>query len=382
MNVADVVFPFARARSVAPPAPVHAVSGVGAYPLVGSETRSEVMSLIPAGILIDEIPIRTPALNLVAQVRTAVSRAIAGLDSRLVVVVGPCSIHDTMSAVEYGIRLKALADRYSSQLIVVMRTYFEKPRTSIGWKGLIHDPDLDGTHRINKGLRMARQLILELNDLGMPTASEFLDPQIPQYLGDLTSWATIGARTTESQVHRELASGLPMPVGFKNRTDGTPQTAVDAVVTARSAHCFPAVGKHGVAAIVRTTGNRSCHVVLRGGSGTGANFSPEHVADVCERLKMTGLPGSVMIDCSHDNCGKDHTRQKDVVASICDQISRGSWRVFGAMLESNLIEGRQQYVAGMPAVYGQSITDSCISIEETELLLERLATAQQKRGAR
>jgi 3-deoxy-7-phosphoheptulonate synthase len=352
-----------------------------AAPVIGCGGRSEMMSLLPASVLLNEIPISAHASNQVAHARTAISRVIAGLDPRLVVVVGPCSIHDVFAAFEYGIKLKALADRYSQQLIVVMRTYCEKPRTSVGWKGLIPDPDLNGTHRINKGLRMARRLILELNDMGLPTATEFLDLQIPQYLGDLTSWATIGARTTESQVHRELASGLPMPVGFKNGTDGGYQTAVDAVVTARSSHCFPSVDKHGIATIVHTTGNRSCHVILRGGTRTGPNFDTGHVADVGARLTKAGLPESVMIDCSHANCGKDHTRQKNVVAAICDQISQGSSRIFGAMIESNLVEGRQEYIAGRPAVYGQSITDACVSIHETERLLEQLATAQERRSA-
>ena len=262
-----------------------------------------------------------------------------------------------------------------------MRSYFEKPRTSVGWKGLINDPDLDESFHINKGLRLARQLLVDLNDMGLPTASEFLDTQIPQYIADLTSWVAIGARTTESQVHRELASGLSMPVGFKNGTDGSTQTAVDAVLSARSPHLFPSVTKQGVSAIFETSGNDTCHVILRGGSRTGPNFDASHVDEVCGRLRSRGLPETVMIDCSHGNSQKDHRKQAAVAAAIADQVAAGSWHVMGAMLESHLVEGRQDYVPGQ-AAYGQSITDACISLEQTEPLLERLAAAQQKRGSK
>ena len=231
-----------------------------------------------------------------------------GRDPRLVVIAGPCSIHDTKAALEYAERLKPLADRYAGHLIVLMRSYFEKPRTSVGWKGLINDPDLDESFHINKGLRLARKLLLDVNDIGLPTASEFLDTQIPQHIADLTSWVAIGARTTESQVHRELASGLSMPVGFKNGTDGNTQTAVDAVLAARSPHWFPSVTKQGVSAIFQTTGNESCHVILRGGSRTGPNFDAAHVSEVCAKLAAKKLPDTVMIDCSHGNSLKDHTQ--------------------------------------------------------------------------
>jgi 3-deoxy-7-phosphoheptulonate synthase len=287
-----------------------------------------------------------------------------------------------VAALDYARRLKTLADRYAGQLLVLMRTYFEKPRTAVGWKGLINDPDLDESFHINKGLRLARQLLLDINDLGLPTASEFLDTQIPQHLADLTSWVAIGARTTESQVHRELASGLSMPVGFKNGTDGNTRTAVDAVLAARSPHWFPSVTKQGVSAIFQTTGNDSCHVILRGGSQTGPNYSAEHVRELCERLAAKRLHPAVMIDCSHGNSEKDHRRQAHVAGAIADQVAAGSWHVFGAMIESNLVSGRQDFVAGRECVYGQSITDACISLEETEPLLERLAAAQQTRGAR
>ncbi len=343
---------------------------------------TETRPLIPPAILLEEIPVSETASNVVSDARRAVSDVIAGRDPRLVVIAGPCSVHDTRAALEYASRLKALADRYAGHLLVLMRSYFEKPRTSVGWKGLINDPDLDESFHINKGLRLARQLLLDVNDLGLPTASEFLDVQIPQHIADLTSWVAIGARTTESQVHRELASGLSMPVGFKNGTDGNTQTAVDAVLAARSPHWFPSVTKQGVSAIFHTTGNESCHVILRGGSRTGPNFDAEHVAEVCARLVKHKLPDTVMIDCSHGNSHKDHTKQQIAAASICEQVAAGSWSVFGAMIESHLVEGRQEYVPGKPAVYGQSITDACISIEQTEPIFEQLAAAQQKRGRR
>lgn len=343
---------------------------------------TETRPLIPPAILLEEIPVSETASNVVSDTRAAVSKVLAGVDPRLVVIAGPCSIHDTTAALEYAGRLKVLADRFAGHLIVLMRSYFEKPRTSVGWKGLINDPDLDESYHINKGLRLARRLLLDVNDMGLPTASEFLDVQIPQHIADLTSWVAIGARTTESQVHRELASGLSMPVGFKNGTDGNTQTAIDAVLAARSPHWFPSVTKQGVSAIFHTTGNESCHVILRGGSRTGPNFDAAHVQDVCVKLAAGKMPDRVMIDCSHGNSHKDHTRQRIAAESICEQVASGSWSVFGAMIESHLVEGRQEYVPGKPATYGQSITDACISIEQTEPILERLATAQQARGTR
>src|SRR3954452_12591795 len=300
---------------------------------------TEVRPLIPPSILLEEIPISETASNVVSDTRAAVAGVIAGLDPRLVVIAGPCSIHDTKAALEYAGRLKSLADRYSGHLIVLMRSYFEKPRTSVGWKGLINDPDLDESYHINKGLRLARKLLLDVNDMGLPTASEFLDVQIPQHIADLTSWVAIGARTTESQVHRELASGLSMPVGFKNGTDGNTQTAIDAVLAARSPHWFPSVTKQGVSAIFHTTGNESCHVILRGGSRTGPNFDAVHVQEVCGKLAAKKVADAVMIDCSHGNSLKDHTKQRDAAASICEQVSGGSWSVFGPMIESHLVEG-------------------------------------------
>jgi 3-deoxy-7-phosphoheptulonate synthase len=343
---------------------------------------THVRPLLAPAILLEEIPISEGASNVVAQTRQAISGVLEGTDPRLVVVVGPCSIHDAGAALDYAGRLVLLKQRYEAQLIVVMRTYFEKPRTSVGWKGLINDPDLDGSYHINKGLRVARRLLLDVNDMGLPTASEFHDTQIPQHIADLTSWVAIGARTTESQVHRELASGLSMPVGFKNSTDGNTQTAVDAVLSARSPHLFPSVTKQGVSAIFETTGNDTCHVILRGGSRTGPNYHAAAVQDVCAALAARDLHATLMVDCSHGNSQKDHLRQRDVAAAIAGQVASGSWQIFGAMLESHLVEGRQDYVPGRPAVYGQSITDACISLTQTEPLLEQLATAQQRRGHR
>jgi len=310
---------------------------------------TEVRPLIPPAILLEELPITERVSNIVSDARQAIANALKGTDRRLVVIAGPCSIHDTKAALDYAGRLMKLAERYKDNLIVVMR--------------------------------LARQLLLDVNNLGLPTASEFLDTQIPQHIADLTSWVAIGARTTESQVHRELASGLSMPVGFKNSTDGNVQTAVDAVVAARSPHWFPSVTKQGVSAIFQTTGNDSCHVILRGGTRTGPNYDADHVGKVCARLAAKGLRETVMVDCSHGNSLKDHVKQADVAASICEQIASGSWQIFGAMLESHLVEGRQDYTPGQHAMYGQSITDACLSLAQTEPLLEQFANAQQKRGA-
>jgi 3-deoxy-7-phosphoheptulonate synthase len=340
----------------------------------------QVRPLIPPAILLEEIPISERASNVVADARLAATNIVQGRDARLMVVVGPCSIHDTGAALDYARRLKTLADRFADSLVIIMRSYFEKPRTVVGWKGLINDPDLDESFHINKGLRLARKLLLDINELGLPTGSEFLDVQIPQHIADLTSWVAIGARTAESQVHRELASGLSMPVGFKNSTDGGVDVAIDAAVSARSPHWFPSVTKQGVSAIFQTAGNDACHVILRGGSRTGPNYDAEHIAKVCARLVARGLDENVMVDCSHGNSRKDHRKQADVAAAISEQIVAGSRRISGAMLESHLVEGRQDYVPGQTSVYGQSITDACLSLEQTEPLLEQLARAQQARA--
>jgi 3-deoxy-7-phosphoheptulonate synthase len=340
----------------------------------------DVRPLIPPAILLEEIPISEPVSNIVADTRVTVAKILKGDDPRIAVIVGPCSIHDTAAALEYAARLKTLADHYADQLVILMRAYFEKPRTVVGWKGLINDPDLDESYHINKGLRLARKLLLDINELGVPTASEFLDTQIPQHIADLTSWVTIGARTAESQIHRELASGLSAPVGFKNSTDGSTQIAVDAVLSARSRHWFPSVTKQGVSAIFQTAGNDDCHVILRGGSRTGPNYDAEHVSRVCARLEAKGLPGRVLVDCSHGNSQKNYLKQAEVVVSLCEQLASGSRQIFGAMIESQLVEGRQDLVSGRTPVYGQSITDACLSFEQTEPLLDQLAEAQTSRS--
>lgn len=339
----------------------------------------EVRPLIPPAILLEEMPLGPAAAALVAGTRAAVADIVQGLNPRLLVVVGPCSIHDADAALEYGERLVRIAREVGDGLLVVMRVYCEKPRTAVGWKGYVNDPDLDGSCHINRGLRLARKLLLDLNELGMPTASEFLDTQLPQHIGDLTSWAAIGARTTESQVHRELASGLSMPVGFKNSTGGNTQVAVDAVVAARSPHWFPGVTHQGVSAIFNTSGNDTCHVILRGGAQTGPNYAASHVDAVCAQLAAAGLPELVMVDCSHANSGRDHRKQPDVLEAVCAQVESGSRRILGVMLESHLLGGRQEYRAGVRSVYGQSITDACLPLEDTIPLLERLAEAQAAR---
>lgn len=336
----------------------------------------QVRPLIPPAILQEENPVTDEIAALVGETRRDIGNVLRGEDKRMVAIVGPCSIHDPEASLEYAGRLKTFADIFSGSLIVVMRAYFEKPRTSVGWKGLINDPDLDESFLINKGLRIARKLLVDINALGVPTGSEYLDTQIPQHLSDVTSWAAIGARTTESQIHRELASGLSMPVGFKNNTEGSVQAAVDAVVAARNRHWFPGVTKQAIAAILETNGNEDCHIILRGGTRTGPNFEAEHVAKAVEKLRHAGLAPRVMVDCSHGNSRKDFRQQSVVLNSVCDQIRSGSTSVFGVMIESNLVEGRQDYVPGQTPVYGQSITDGCVSMEETERMLENLADAQ------
>jgi 3-deoxy-7-phosphoheptulonate synthase len=335
----------------------------------------EIRPLIPPAILVEELPVTGRAASTVAETRAAASGIIRGIDRRLLAVVGPCSIHDPRGALEFAERLRGLAQRFADDLVVVMRAYFEKPRTVAGWKGLINDPDIDESYHINKGLRLARTLLLAMNERGLPTASEFLDTQVPQYLADLTSLAAIGARTTESQVHRELASGLSMPVGFKNGTSGNVQVAVDAVAAARRPHWFPGVTKQGVGAILHTTGNDTCYVILRGGSRTGPNYHARSVESVAAQLAAAGLPPRVMVDCSHGNSGKDHRRQIDVAADVARQIAAGSPHILGVMMESCLVEGRQDARPGTALVHGQSITDACLSLDGTVPVLERLARA-------
>lgn len=334
---------------------------------------NEIKELLPPVAVLEKYPATDTASATVFESREAIHRILAGEDDRLLVVVGPCSIHNTDAAIEYGRQLKALRERYADTLEVVMRVYFEKPRTTVGWKGLINDPYLDNSFQINDGLRIGRKLLLDLNDMGLPTASEFLDMITPQYLADLMSWGAIGARTTESQVHRELASGLSCPVGFKNGTDGTIKVAADAIGAASASHHFLSVTKYGHSAIVSTAGNPDCHIILRGGKEP--NYSAEHVAAVCEGLEKAGLPQKLMIDFSHANSSKQYQRQMLVAEDVCGQIARGQQAIMGVMVESHLVEGRQDLKDGCELTWGQSITDACIGWEDTEKMLAQLAEA-------
>jgi len=335
-----------------------------------------VRPMLSPAILLEEVPATPAASDLVARTRRDVEASLMGEDPRLVVVVGPCSIHDEAAALEYAGRLKEYAELYQDDLIVLMRCYFEKPRTTVGWKGMINDPDMDGSFRINHGLRMARRILAGVAAIGLPAGTEFLDTTVPQHIADLVAWGAIGARTTESQTHRELASGLSMPVGFKNATDGNVQVAIDAMKAARQPHWFPGTTKDGISAILHTSGNASCHVVLRGGSRTGPNYREEQVRNAAAILEREGLPHRVMVDLSHGNSGKDHLRQIAVAEDVARQIASPS-HIFGVMIESHLVEGRQDATAGKPLVYGQSVTDACISIQQTAGVLERLALARR-----
>jgi 3-deoxy-7-phosphoheptulonate synthase len=339
----------------------------------------DVRPLISPAILIEEVPVATEAQELVAGARRAVSNAIHGEDDRLVVIVGPCSIHDPKAALEYAQRLTKIAQKHP-ELIVVMRTYFEKPRTVDGWKGLMNDPDLNETFQINKGLRIARQLLSDIAALGLPVACEFLDNILPQYIADFVSWVAIGARTSESQIHREFASGCSMPVGFKNNTSGHYQSALDAIRAASLSHWFPSVTKQGMSAILQTSGNDCCHIILRGGTETGPNCDPETIHEVAARLAALGLSARLMVDCSHGNSGKDHTRQGGVAREVAAQIASGDPAIFGVMLESHLKAGQQDFTPGCELEYGVSITDACVSIDETEELLAVFAEASRARN--
>ena len=330
--------------------------------------------LLPPIAHLYELPISEQASELVAQTRQQIANILHGKDNRLLVIIGPCSIHDPKAALEYAQRLLPLRQKYAKELLIVMRAYFEKPRTTVGWKGLINDPYLNGTHDINFGLRQARKLLLELNNLGMPASTEFLDMITPQYYADLIAWGAIGARTTESQIHRELASGLSCPVGFKNGTDGSLKIAIDALGAAAHPHHFLSVTKTGHSAIVHTTGNADCHVILRGGNG-GPNYSSEHVKNAAAQLAQAGLTPKLMVDCSHANSRKDFKRQMEVAQDIATQIQNGEQNIMGVMVESHLVEGRQND----PIVYGQSITDACIGWDDTEKLLALLAEANRVR---
>ncbi|UCH28448.1 MAG: 3-deoxy-7-phosphoheptulonate synthase [Myxococcales bacterium] len=340
----------------------------------------DIRPLIPPAILMEEIHPGEDAIARIADARRQISDIVHGKDDRLVVVVGPCSIHDPDAALDYANRLKPLFDQHGDDLFIVMRTYFEKPRTTVGWKGLINDPNLDGSFDINHGLRVARGLLSSLAELNLPTGTEFLDPISPQFVADLVSWGAIGARTTESQVHRELASGLSMPVGFKNGTRGTIVIAVEAVRAARNSHHFLSVTKQGLAAIVATEGNLDCHVILRGGTGK-PNYHPENIEETVEMLDSAGLEGRLMVDCSHANSGKNHEKQAGVASDIARQIAEGSTGVFGIMLESFLVGGRQDNGSNANLQYGQSITDACMGWDATVPVIEELAESVRKRRA-
>lgn len=334
----------------------------------------QVRPLIPPAIVMEEIPASEQQMALTMGAREAAAKIVNGLDDRLLVIVGPCSVHDPKAGLEYAQRLKEQADRLSSDLLIIMRTYFEKPRTTVGWKGLINDPDLDGSFKINQGLRVARTFLRDVVDLGMPTGTEFLDPISPQFVADLVSWGAIGARTTESQVHRELGSGLSMPVGFKNGTGGNTQIAVDAVSSASHPHHFLSVTKQGLAAIVSTNGNKACHVILRGGK-TGPNYAAEYVNDTLDLTRKAGLTCGVMVDTSHANSEKNHDNQPKVADNLAEQIRGGNRGLMGVMIESHLRPGRQNAESGQKLEYGVSITDACIGFDQTIPVLETLAKA-------
>ncbi len=334
---------------------------------------SRVRPLLAPAILFEEIPVTARGSECVSDARRAIEAILRGDDMRLLVVVGPCSIHDTKAAVEYAERLRELALRVRDRLFLVMRVYFEKPRTVVGWKGLINDPDLDGSYRINEGLRQARQLLADLAELGLPAGTEFLDTTFGQFFADLVSWGAIGARTVESQVHRELASGLSMPVGFKNRTDGNVQVAVEAILAARARHLFPSLTKEGAPAIFETTGNAYGHLVLRGGAVTGPNFGRDAIAAALDKLRAANLPDVVMVDCSHGNSEKRPERQLDVMDDVIGQRLAGQTAVRALMIESHLRGGRQELGAGVLA-YGQSITDACLGFDETRRAIEMVAS--------
>ena len=337
----------------------------------------EIKELLPPAHVIREFPISERAAKTVYETRQAIHRILHGADDRLLVIIGPCSIHDVKAAKEYALRLKELRERLADRLLVVMRVYFEKQRTTVGWKGLINDPRLDGSFQINEGLRVARELLLELAEMGMPVGCEFLDMITPQYIADLVSWGAIGARTTESQVHRELASGLSCPVGFKNGTDGSVKIAVDAIRAAEAPHHFLSVTKAGHSAIVSTAGNEDCHIILRG--GTDPNYDAACVEEAAVELTKSGLPARIMIDFSHGNSSKLAEKQVEVGLDVGRQIAGGDNRIFGVMVESHLKGGRQDLIPGRELVYGMSITDACLGWEESSQVLSDLAEATLQR---
>ncbi|WNC70619.1 3-deoxy-7-phosphoheptulonate synthase AroG [Thalassotalea psychrophila] len=338
---------------------------------------NQIKDLLPPVALLERYRTNEKVAKSVVGGRQAISDILNNKDERLLVVIGPCSIHDPIAALEYGSRLNKLRTKYKDSLEIVMRVYFEKPRTTVGWKGLINDPHLDGSFQINEGLRIGRKLLLDLNDMGLPTAGEYLDMITPQYMADLMCWGAIGARTTESQVHRELASGLSCPVGFKNGTDGTIKVAIDAIGAASAPHHFLSVTKLGHSAIVETKGNPDCHIILRGGKTP--NYHAEDVNAITEQLESVNLPAKIMVDFSHANSSKKFENQMLVCDDVCSQMTSGNESIFGVMVESHLVEGRQDIVDCKVETYGQSITDACIGWQDTEVLLEKLSKASTKR---
>tara|TARA_Y100001960_G_scaffold212243_1_gene221665 strand:+ start:2055 stop:3110 length:1056 start_codon:yes stop_codon:yes gene_type:complete len=342
------------------------------------DTRiSGMQEVLPPDKLMEELPISESSSKLVFESRNKISEIINLKDDRLVVVVGPCSIHDPQAAIEYGNKLLEASKTFEDSLQIVMRVYFEKPRTTVGWKGLINDPDLDNSFKINKGISIARQLLMDLNDLGVCAGTEFLDVITPQYIADLVAWGAIGARTTESQVHRELASGMSCPIGFKNSTEGDIKVAVDALKSAQNPHIFLSVTKEGRSAVFSSSGNKDCHVILRGGKEP--NYESEHIEKTSNLLGKSDLRASLMVDMSHGNSSKQHKKQLDVCKNICSQLSSGEKRITGVMIESHLIEGNQSIGKKGELVYGKSITDACLSWQDTEICLETLSEAIQKR---
>ena len=333
---------------------------------------SEIKPLLSPEMLLHNLPSDDGVMQRVAGKRQEIENIIKGKDKRLIAIVGPCSVHDDKAALEYAEKLKTLEEQLNDKLCIVMRIYFEKPRTTVGWKGLINDPHLDNSFAINEGLTIARKLLLEINRLGIAVATEFVDTITPQYIADLISWAAIGARTTESQPHRMLASGLSMPIGFKNNTSGDIKAAVNAVLAATHPHRFLSVTEQGLAAIVGTKGNDTCHVILRGGA-KGPNYDIDNIQTTAKLLAKNHLPAHTMIDCSHDNCNKDYKQQAKVIDELCCQLQNSEHHIMGFMLESNLIEGRQDLQIGTSLTYGQSITDACIDWQETKKLLQKIA---------
>lgn len=354
---------------------------MSANPFVTDDVRiTDIRPLISPAILMQDFPAGHEASKVVFDARESFRRILKKEDDRLAVMVGPCSIHDTVAAIDYAERLAEVIGKYEKDLLLMMRIYFEKPRTTVGWKGLINDPFMDGSYNINSGLRMSRGLLLRVAEMGVPAATEFLDVITPQYISDLIAWGAIGARTTESQVHRELASGLSMPIGFKNGTSGSVQIAVDGIVSAAHQHCFLSVTKQGVSAIVSTSGNDSCHVILRG-STQGPNFSAEHVRKAWEMQQKAGISNRIMIDCSHGNSHKKWQEQHLVAEAVAAQLAAGEDNIGSVMIESNICSGNQKCEPGKPLAYGVSITDACVDWDGTLAMLDTLAAGVRARRA-